>query len=66
MSHLARTFFVMITPKYLESVFENLFQLKHQGNWDLRETFNYPVGFRNWLIERLRKQLEEEAKKNKT
>lgn len=56
-----RTFFGL-TDKYMESVYEQFFLLKHFGGWSFIEAYNLPVGLRNWFVERLTKQYEEEAK----
>lgn len=50
-------------------VYEQIFNLKYHGGWSFIELYNLPVGLRNWFIERLTKQLKEEAeaiKQNKT
>ena len=36
------------------------FILKHYGGWSLFELYNLPIGLRNWFIERLAKQFEQE------
>jgi len=58
---LERTFFGL-TDKYMEAVYEQFFLLKHFGGWSFIEAYNLPVGLREWFVERLRKQYEEEAK----
>ena len=56
-----RTFFGL-TDNYMESVYEQFFVLKHHGGWSLTEAYNLPVGLRNWFVERLKKQFEDEKK----
>tara|TARA_B100000131_G_scaffold279655_1_gene284964 strand:- start:1 stop:168 length:168 start_codon:yes stop_codon:yes gene_type:complete len=46
----------------LESVYEQFFVLKHHGGWSLTEAYNLPIGLRNWFVERLKKQFEDEKK----
>lgn len=46
----------------MESVYEQFFVLKHHGGWSLTEAYNLPVGLRNWFVERLKKQFEDEKK----
>ena len=58
---LEQTFFGL-TDKYMESVYEQFFLLKHFGGWSFIEAYNLPVGLRNWFVERLTKQYEDEAK----
>ena len=61
---MERTFFGL-NSKYIESVYEQFFLLKHFGGWSFIEAYNLPVGLRNWFIERLQKQYEDEAKEAK-
>tara|TARA_R110002110_G_scaffold64354_1_gene177953 strand:- start:312 stop:518 length:207 start_codon:yes stop_codon:yes gene_type:complete len=58
---LERTFFGL-TDKYIEAVYEQFFLLKHFGGWGFMEAYNLPVGLRNWFVERLTKQYDDEAK----
>ena len=46
--------------KYMESVYEQFFLLKHHGGWSFIEAYNLPVGLRVWFLNRLVKQFEEE------
>jgi hypothetical protein len=39
-----------------------LFDLKYYGGFSLYESFNLPIGLRNYYTERLAKKIEEEAK----
>jgi len=64
MFHLEQTFFGL-TPKYIEAVYEQFFLLKHFGGWSFIEAYNLPIGLRNWFVERLQKQYEDEAKEMK-
>ncbi len=54
--------FFGLTSKYMEAVYEQFFLLKHFGSWSFIEAYNLPVGLRDWFVERLKKQFEEEAK----
>lgn len=57
--------FFGLTSKYIEAVYEQFFLLKHFGGWSFIEAYNLPVGLRQWFIERLQKQFEDEAKESK-
>jgi hypothetical protein len=61
---LEQTFFGL-TSKYMKTVYEEFFLLKHFGGWSLTEAYNLPIGLRHWFVERLQKQYEEEAKEMK-
>jgi len=61
MFRLEQTFFGL-TDKYMETVYEQFFLMKHFGGWSFIEAYNLPVGLRNWFVERLSKQYEEESK----
>ena len=54
-----RTFFGL-TSEYMENVYEQFFFLKYAGGRSLTESYNLPVGLRNWFVERLARQIEEE------
>tara|TARA_B100000161_G_C33307235_1_gene305541 strand:+ start:119 stop:373 length:255 start_codon:yes stop_codon:yes gene_type:complete len=56
-----RTFFGL-NDKYMESVYEQFFALKHFGGWSFIEMYNLPIGLRNWFTERLQRQFKEEKK----
>lgn len=58
---MGSTFFGL-TEKYSEAMYEQFFVLKHYGGWSFIEAYNLPVGLRNWFVERLQKQFDEEAK----
>lgn len=49
----------------MESVYEQFFYLKYYGGWSFLEAYNLPVGLRTWFVERLSKQLKEEAESHK-
>ena len=44
----------------MENVYEQFFYLKHHGGWSFIEAYNLPVRLRNWFVERLIKQFEDE------
>jgi hypothetical protein len=44
----------------MENVYEQFFYLVHHGNWSFQEAYNLPVKLRQWFINRLIKQFEEE------
>ena len=54
-----RTFFGL-TDKYIETVYEQFFLLKHFGGWSFIEAYNLPIGLRNWFVGRMVKQFEKE------
>ena len=58
---LERTF-LGLTDRYMEAVYEQFFALKHHGGWSFIEMYNLPIGLRNWFVERLKKQFEDEKK----
>ena len=58
---LPRTFFGL-NSKYMESVYEQFFILKHHGGWSLTEAYSLPVGLRVWFLKRLQKHFEDEQK----
>lgn len=45
----------------MKSVFDQLFDLKYYGGFSIFESFNLPVGLRNYYIERLSDKLRQEA-----
>ena len=49
----------------MEGVYEQFFVLKHFGGWSFAEAYSLPIGLRNWFVERMKKQFEEEAKEMK-
>jgi len=42
-------------------VYEQFFVLKYHGGWSFIESYNLPVGLRNWFTERLAKQMQDES-----
>lgn len=52
--------FFGLTAKYMETVYEQFFLLKHFGGWSFIEAYNLPIGLRNWFVERMSKQFEKE------
>ena len=56
-----QTFFGL-TDKYMEAIYEQFFLLKHFGGWSFIEAYNLPIGLRNWFLQRLQKQFEDEKK----
>jgi len=59
-----RTFFGL-SDSYIESVYEELFLLKHYGSWSFFESYNLPIRLRRWFLSRLQKEIEETAKARK-
>ena len=39
--------------------------MKYYGGWSFIEAYNLPVPLRTWFIERLSKQIKDEAEANK-
>ncbi len=58
---MARTFFGL-SDNYMKSVYEQIFYLKHYGNWSFSEAYSLPVGLRYWFFDRMVKQFEQEKK----
>ena len=50
----------------MENVYEQFFFLKYSGGWSFAEAYNLPVGLRTWFVERLIKQLKDEAETMKS
>lgn len=57
---LQRTFFGL-SSNYIEAIYEQFFYLKYYGGWSLFESYNLPIGLRNWFINKLNEQLKREA-----
>lgn len=57
---LQRTFFGL-SDQYQQQVYEQFFILKYHGGWSFIEAYNLPIGLRMWFVERLAKQLKDEA-----
>jgi hypothetical protein len=45
----------------MENVYEQFFYLKHHGGWSFIEAYNLPIQLRNWFVNRLSKQFEDES-----
>ena len=58
---LRRTFFGL-SAEYMEQVYEQFFFLKYSGGWSFSESYNLPIGLREWFVKRLIKQLQDEKK----
>ena len=56
---LLRSFFGL-NNEYMMNVYEQFFYLKHHGGWSFIEAYNLPVQLRNWFVNRLSKQFEDE------
>lgn len=54
--------FFGLTNEYVESVYEEIFNLKHHGGWSFIEVYNLPIQIRRWFLKRLIKQFEDERK----
>jgi len=54
--------FFGLTDEYMESVYEEMFNLKHHGGWSFIEIYNLPIQLRRWFLKRLIKQFEDERK----
>ena len=46
----------------MKNVYDQMFDLKIYGNFSLIESFNLPIGLRNYYTEKLIKKLEDEKK----
>ena len=49
----------------MEIVYKQLFELKYFGGFSLFETYNIPIGLRNWYLKLLSDQLKMEAEAGK-
>jgi hypothetical protein len=54
--------FFGLSSEYMETVYEQIFQLKYYGGFSLFESYNLPIQLRQWFSEKLKQQLEKEAK----
>tara|TARA_R100000030_G_scaffold37861_1_gene28394 strand:- start:231 stop:494 length:264 start_codon:yes stop_codon:yes gene_type:complete len=52
--------FFGLNDEYIESVYEEIFQLKYHGGWSFIEAYSLPVQIRRWFLKRLQKQFEKE------
>ena len=57
---LQPTFFGL-TDEYSEHLYEQIFFLKYYGGWSFTEVYNLPIKLREWFVNRLSKQKEDEA-----
>ena len=57
--------FFGLNDKYNESVYEELFYLKHYGGWSFIEAYNLPINLRRWWLKRIQKQFNTEAEEMK-
>jgi len=57
---LQPTFFGL-TDEYSENIYEQIFFLKYYGGWSFTEAYNLPIKLREWFVNRLSKQKEDEA-----
>jgi hypothetical protein len=49
----------------MQQVYDQIFNLKYYSGFSIFESYNLPVGLRNWFVERLVKQLNDEAEQIK-
>lgn len=59
-----RTFFGL-TNDYIESVYEEIFNLKMHGNWSFMEAYNLPVQIRRWFLRRIAKYYEDKTERQR-
>ncbi len=52
--------FFGLTNEYIESVYEEFFNLKYHGGWSFVEAYNLPIKVRRWFLQRLVKQFADE------
>lgn len=53
--------FFGLSDDYIESVYEEFFQLKYYGGWSFFEAYNLPVVIRRWFLTKLANQMKEES-----
>jgi len=58
---LSQPTFFGLGEQYIESVYDQLFYLKHYGGWSFIEAYNLPIQLREWWLKRLQKQFDTEA-----
>ncbi len=61
---LTLTFFGL-TNSYIESVYEEIFNLKMHGNWSFQEVYNLPITIRRWFLKRTVKYYKDKAEAEK-
>ena len=57
---LTLTFFGL-TNKYIQGVYEEIFNLKMHGNWSFQEVYSLPIVIRRWFLKRTIKYYEDKA-----
>jgi len=57
--HCPQTFFGL-SSEYQENIYEQFFYLKYYGGFSLFESYNLPIGLRQWFVKKLIDQLKEE------
>jgi len=45
----------------MANVYEIFFFMKYYGSWSFTEAYSLPIGLRAWFVERLSRQLKDEA-----
>mgnify|MGYP003154702266 CR=1 len=45
----------------MQNVYEQIFFLKQDGNWNFSEVYNLPVKLREWFVNRLSRHFDEKA-----
>ncbi len=53
--------FYGLSDEYIESVYDQMFQLKYYGGWSFFELYNLPIQIRLWFLERLIKEKKNES-----
>ena len=61
---MASSFFGL-THKYIQGVYEEIFQLKYHGGFSIFESYNLPINIRRWFLNRLSEQFKKEAEQIK-
>jgi len=52
--------FFGLSNDYIQSVYEEFFNLKYHGGWGFMEAYNLPIKIRRWFLDRLVKQFADE------
>lgn len=55
-----QTFFGL-TNEYIESVYEEIFNLKMHANWSFQEAYSLPITIRRWFLNRTIKYFKNKA-----
>lgn len=53
--------FFGLTNDYIQSVYEEIFNLKMHGNWSFQEAYSLPITIRRWFLRRTIKYYEEKS-----